>query len=213
MVVKAQSRRSCCAFCAPARICLFFCDVLSFLLHLSHAVAIHIDSSVPSRLKSDHGTVSLSIHTDASLNKSLTFQCHRILEQIVLESLSRNEIADGSGARLRTTTMRGPGWSSVNEKYVALLQDTDPHPVANVPAGTGESSVLIRTLGHTLYALLVTLTTGRSLRLVQRVPNKNGFEVWRQLGAENAPKTAGRRFLMLHAVLQPGMGDNPAKFV
>ena len=42
---------------------------------------------------------------------------------------------------------------------------------------------------HTLYALLAALTTRRSLRLVQRVPNKKGFEVWRQLVAENAPKT------------------------
>ena len=30
--------------------------------------------------------------------------------------------------------------------------------------------------------------------------------------AENAPKTAGRRFAMLEAVLQPGVGDNPARF-
>ena len=30
--------------------------------------------------------------------------------------------------------------------------------------------------------------------------------------AGNAPKTAGRRFAMLQAVVQPGMGDNPAKF-
>ena len=29
---------------------------------------------------------------------------------------------------------------------------------------------------------------------------------------EDAPKTAGRRFAMLQAVLQPGMGGNPAKF-
>ena len=33
-----------------------------------------------------------------------------------------------------------------------------------------------------------------------------------RLAAENAPKTAGRRFAMLQAVLQPGMSDNPAKF-
>ena len=70
----------------------------------------------------------------------------------------------------------------------------------------------IRTLSHTLYALLATLTTGRSLRLVQRVPNRNGFEAWRQMAAENALKTAGRRFAMLQAVLQPGMSHNPAKF-
>ena len=98
----------------------------------------------------------------------------------------------------------------VNEKHV---EDAQSQPVANVPAGTEASAVLIRTLRHTLYALMATLTTGRSLRLVQRVPNRNGFEVWRQLVAENAPKTAGRRFAMLQAVLWPGMADNPTKFV
>ena len=35
------------------------------------------------------------------------------------------------------------------------------------------------------------------------------FKVWRQL---DAPKTAGRRFAMLKAVLQLGMSDRPAKF-
>ena len=89
---------------------------------------------------------------------------------------------------------------------MALLLD------ANLPAGTEEPAVTIRTLSHTLHALLATLTTGRSLRLVQRVPNRNGFEAWRQMVAENAPKTAGRRFAMLQAVLQPGMSDYPAKF-
>ena len=69
----------------------------------------------------------------------------------------------------------------VDEKYVALLQDAESQPVANVPSGTGVASALIRTLSHALYALLATLPTGRSLRLVQRVPNRNGFEVWRQL--------------------------------
>ena len=100
----------------------------------------------------------------------------------------------------------------VEEKYVQLLRDAESQPVANLPAGGDETSVTIRTLNHTLYALLATLTTGRSLRLVQRVPNRNGFEVWRQLVTENAPKTAGRRFAMLQAVLQPGMSNNPVKF-
>ena len=100
----------------------------------------------------------------------------------------------------------------VDERYVGLLLDAESQPVANLPTGTEESAVTIRTLSHTLYALLATLTTGRSLRLVQRVPNRNGFEAWRQMAAENAPKSAGRRFATLQAVLQPGMSDNPAKF-
>ena len=100
----------------------------------------------------------------------------------------------------------------VDERYVALLLNAESQLVANLPTGTEESAVTIRTLSHTLHALLATLTTGRSLRLVQRVPNRNGFGAWRQMVAENAPKTAGRRFAMLQAVLQPGMSDNPAKF-
>ena len=100
----------------------------------------------------------------------------------------------------------------VDEKYVQLFHDAESQPVANLPTGGDETSVTIRTLSHTLYALLATLTTGRSLRLLQRVPNRNGFEVWRQLVAENAPKTAGRRFAMLQAVLQPGMSNNSVKF-
>ena len=95
----------------------------------------------------------------------------------------------------------------VDEKYVALLQDAESQAVANLPAGAEERAVTIRSLSHTLYALLATLTTGRSL-----MPNRNGFEAWRQLVAENAPKTAGRRFAMLQAVLQPGVSDNPAEF-
>ena len=100
----------------------------------------------------------------------------------------------------------------VDERYVALLLNAESQPVANLPTGTEESAVTIRKLSHTLYALLATLTTGRSLRLVQRVSNRNGFEAWRLKAADNAPKTAGRRFAMLQAVLQPGMSDNPAKF-
>ena len=96
----------------------------------------------------------------------------------------------------------------VDERHVGLLLDAESQPVANLPTGTEESAVTIRTLSHTLHALLATLTTGRSLRLVQRVSNRNGFEVWRQMAAENAP----RRFAMLQAVLQPGMSDNPGKF-
>ena len=100
----------------------------------------------------------------------------------------------------------------VDEKYVQHLHDAESQPMTNPPAGGDETAVTIRTLSHTLYALLATLIAGRSLRLVQRVPNRNGFEVWRQLVAESAPKTAGRRFALLQAVLQPGMSDNPAKF-
>ena len=98
------------------------------------------------------------------------------------------------------------------EKYAQILSDEESQLMAHLPAGEEEPAVTIRKLSHTLYALLATLTTEQSLRLVHRVENRNGFEAWRQLVAENTPKTAGRRFAMLQTVLQPGMGDDPAKF-
>ena len=80
----------------------------------------------------------------------------------------------------------------VNEKYVALLQDAESQPVANVP--------------------LATLTTGRSLRLVQRVPNRNGFEVWRQLGGGKGTKDSGSKIRNAASRVAAELGDNPTKF-
>ena len=48
------------------RLRVFVCVVLSFVLHLSHALTIHIDSSAPSRLKSDHGTFHCPSTQDSS---------------------------------------------------------------------------------------------------------------------------------------------------
>ena len=53
---------------------------------------------------------------------------------------------------------------------------------------------------------------GTKLETGAKSAEQKWFEAWRQMAAENAPNTAGRRFAMLQAVLQPGMSDNPAKF-
>ena len=71
---------------------------------------------------------------------------------------------------------------------MALLQS---QAVANLPAGPQEPAVTIRPLSHTLYALLSTLTTGRSLRLVQRVPKRTGFEAWRTVGGRERAEKRG----------------------
>ena len=85
VLVEAQSRRSCCAFCSPARICLSPCVVLSFFLHVTctddpHRHKCAIKTQVIPQL------IPLSIHAVASLNKSLTWQCLRNLEHIVIGS-------------------------------------------------------------------------------------------------------------------------------
>ena len=99
----------------------------------------------------------------------------------------------------------------VDERYVALLLNAESQPVANLPTGTEESAVTIRTLS-------------RTARLAGDTDHGKKSEIWckecrTEMGSKRGdrwwprrPKTAGRRFAMLQAVLQPGMSDNPAKF-
>ena len=75
-----------------------------------------------------------------------------------------------------------------------------------------EPAVTIRTLSHTLYALLATLTTGRSLRLVQKSAEQERVRGMETVGGRIRAENVGSEFAMLQAVLQPGMSDHPAKF-
>ena len=155
--------------------CFPFLVVLSCLLHNCHILALTDAltlSSSQDSCQQSRRTVHLCgrIVRQNRLRSSATD-----LEQIVIES-KRKYVAHGSGAasqwrrtlqkscnslqdRLRMRTMREPGFCKTQSQLVV-----------NVPAGS--ASVLVRTLGHTLYALLATLTTGRCLRLVQRVLNQ-----------------------------------------
>ena len=52
-----------------------------------------------------------------------------------------------------------------------------------------------------LYAILVGLLRNRPLKLLRAVEGRNGYEVWRQLSLELAPKTRSRSIALLQAFL------------
>ena len=56
---------------------------------------------------------------------------------------------------------------------------------------------------RTLYAMLATHTTGRALRIIQGTVGRNGFEAWRLLSEEFAPKVVQRRLASLNVLLRP----------
>ena len=100
----------------------------------------------------------------------------------------------------------------VDERYVALLLNAESQPCGEPSDGNGRISGYNPNVESHTERLAGDTDHGTKLETGERVPNRNGFEARRQMAAENAPKTAGRRFAMLQAVLQPGMSDNPAKF-
>ena len=52
-----------------------------------------------------------------------------------------------------------------------------------------------------LYAILVELLRNRPLKLLRAVEGRNGYEVWRQLSLQLAPKTRSRSIALLQAFL------------
>ena len=60
--------------------------------------------------------------------------------------------------------------------------------------------------GRILYALLVGLLTGRGLKILQGVTHHNGYEAWRQVVAEYAPRIVQRKLGALQRVLAPKVG-------
>ena len=52
-----------------------------------------------------------------------------------------------------------------------------------------------------LYAILVGLLRNRPLKLLRAVEGRNGYEVWRQLSLQLAPKTRSRSIALLQAFL------------
>ena len=88
----------------------------------------------------------------------------------------------------------------VDERYVALLLNAESQPVANFPTGTEESAVTIRTLSHTLYALLATLTHGKKPEIgaksaeqkwVRSVETDGGRERAENRGSESRDAASG----------------------
>ena len=112
--------------------------------------------------------------------------------------------------------MRALGWSSVSSsrttsnvrEVLGALQDAESQTVVNVTARTDGTSVLIRTLRHTLYALLATVSTGRSFRLVQRVPNSNSLDTF---GSGKRTKDSGSKIRDVASCVAPGNGSQSSK--
>ena len=95
-------------------------------------------------------------------------------------------------SRLRTRDTRSSSWKS--RPTLTIMSTT-----------SNETSERIRISNPTLYVFIATLITGRSLRLMEGVAIRHGFEAWMWLMADNAPKAAGRGLAILQCVLHQGL--------
>ena len=78
----------------------------------------------------------------------------------------------------------------MDERFVEEVEAAEQHggPIA---APTEEATAR---RGRALYALSAGLLSGRGLKVLQGVAQRNGFEAWRQVVAEFAPRIVQRRF-------------------
>ena len=104
-------------------------------------------------------------------------------------------------------------WKFAFENYMLLLDaeyltemTTAEHSVTAIVLVQDQPDTAKRAI--TLFAVIASLTTGRASRLVQGVKTRNGFEVWRQLNAEFAPRANTRKVGMLSSILSQSFAQD-----
>ena len=85
----------------------------------------------------------------------------------------------------------------VDENFAAEMEEAEGHggPIA-VPAEEGTAK-----RGRALYALLAGLVSGRGMKILQSVVQRNGYEAWRRIVGEFAPRIVQRKLGALQRVL------------
>ena len=98
-------------------------------------------------------------------------------------------------------------WKFQMENYLILMDPlfmeeltTSEAMQGTVPTPTAEDTAK---RSRTLYAVLAALTSGRALRVVQAVKSRHGYEAWRSLHEELAPRVHARKLGMLQQILKP----------
>ena len=108
-------------------------------------------------------------------------------------------------------------WAFLFRAYVGAYNATARAALEN--AETSAEPIIVDDLlearseelsSQVFYILALTLR-GRALGVVQRVPEGNGMEAWRQLCAEYEPRLPGRFQAMLQALLSPQAGPDPVQ--
>ncbi len=110
------------------------------------------------------------------------------------------------------------GWNCLVVKYLSLVNDAYPELLEIVgmdpnPCGPGADDSM-KQLGRNLYAILTSLFVdcrGKPLNMARMLPNRNGWELWRQLVKEYEPQNESRGLGLLDEILNPDFkGDTSA---
>ena len=91
----------------------------------------------------------------------------------------------------------------IDDTYVDLLAAAEEHEEP-IPM---QASLPKQTLARSLYAVLASTLCERSLRVIQIVRERNGFEAWRKLCELNEPRSAGRKYAIFQEIMQWDFGD------
>jgi hypothetical protein len=111
------------------------------------------------------------------------------------------------------------GWKFLVVNYLSLANDAYPDLLEIVagdphPCGIGADDAM-KQIGRTLYAILTSLFVdcrGKPLNMARMVPNRNGWELWRQLIREFEPQNESRGLGLLDEILNPDFKGDMSAF-
>ena len=98
---------------------------------------------------------------------------------------------------------------SLLEVRFSTLLDAAEQADKKVPSQAAED---MQRLQHVLYSVLASVLTSKSLKFLQAVKDRNGFEAWRRICGEFEPRVVQRRLAMLTNIMNPDFGQGEAEF-
>ena len=104
------------------------------------------------------------------------------------------------------------GWKFLVVNYVSLVNDAYPELLEIVGIGADDG---MKQLGRTSYAILTSLFVdcrGKPLNMARMVPNRNAWELWRQLIREFEPQNESRGLGLLDEILNPDFKGDMSAF-
>lgn len=109
-------------------------------------------------------------------------------------------------------------WKFAMKTYLVVLDNEYEDELEQVEGKTEEvienlSMTDTVSRSRTLFAILVSCTEGKALRIVRGVQNRSGYEGWRRLTVEYQPNTRSRSLAMMQSILRPQFTGSELSFL
>ncbi|CAE8585279.1 unnamed protein product, partial [Polarella glacialis] len=146
-----------------------------------------------------------------AVSKEIEIHSGRLESVLDVKYIDKPEKFDNSRKSWLEWRFKMHNWLSLIDPRIDELLDVAAASLLPIKPQADDD---MKRMQHIIFAVLSSYLQSSSLRLIQAVKARNGFEAWRVLCKEFEPKTAQRKLSMLsHLLMNPDFGETDEEFL